>query len=90
MGASFIYWKWLAFEFRKRDEFSTVAQMLGDLTTRRDLGEQSEIVLTISSAMHKLLLEKGIVHGVDRNEWLTPLLNDHNEIASEVCRLENG
>lgn len=83
------YWKWLAFEFRKRKEFTGVAELLETLVHEIDLAKKAETVLSISSMLHDMLMREGIVHGMNPNKWLTPLLNDHNEIVAELTVVQN-
>lgn len=84
------YWKWLAFEFRKREESCNIAVLLDSLARDADLHRQAKTVLMISKELHEMLLRNKIVRGANPNKWLTPLLNDHNEIADELSALQTS
>ena len=84
------YWKWLAAEFRKRDEFRDVADLLARLVDYTDFSMQSNIVLEISEIMHSMLVKKGYVGKMTPNKSVTPLFNDHNEIQMNLTECMNS
>lgn len=50
-----VYWKWLAFEFRKHSAAQFLDPLLKTLTTSTDLSEQVDLVNEICDFVHKLL-----------------------------------
>ncbi|MGC2491967.1 DUF4037 domain-containing protein [Candidatus Binatus sp.] len=81
MGRDFTpFWKWLAFEFRKRPEAADYVQMLEELVSIQMIERQVKIVQRICSAVHQQLLEGGWVTGKGGNPDLLPLLNDRLEL----------
>ncbi len=83
MGRDFTpYWKWLAFEFRKRPEAAVHVHMLEELVSTRLIERQVEIVQRICSVVHQQLLDGGWVTGKGGNPYLLPLLNDRLELEN--------
>jgi hypothetical protein len=83
MGRDFTpYWKWLAFEFRKRSEAQPYLGMLDELVSIRLLERQVEIVQGVCALVHRQLLDGGWVTGKGGNPYLLPLLNDKLELES--------
>ncbi|HET6251445.1 MAG TPA: DUF4037 domain-containing protein [Tepidisphaeraceae bacterium] len=76
------YWKWLAFEFRKRPEAQAYVKMLDDLVSVRLIQRQVEIVQSVCALIHRQLLEGGWVTGKGGNPYLLPLLNDKLELEN--------
>ena len=76
------YWKWLAFEFRKRSEAQPYVLMLDELVSIRLIERQVEIVQSVCALVHKQLLDGGWVTGKDGNPYLLPLLNDKLELEN--------
>jgi Domain of unknown function (DUF4037) len=76
------YWKWLAFEFRKRSEAQPYVKMLEELVSIRLIERQVEIVQAVCALVHRQLLDGGWVTGKDRNPYLLPLLNDKIELEN--------
>jgi len=74
------FWKWLAFEFRKRPEAKPYAPILEELVATRDIGEQVQLVTRICGMVHESLLNSGWVTGENASPWLLPLLNDKAEL----------
>jgi hypothetical protein len=79
------YWKWLAYEFRKRTEAQPYAQMLEELVSIRLVERQVEIVQSVCGLVHRQLLQSGWVTGEGGNPYLLPLLNDKIELDSPDC-----
>jgi hypothetical protein len=59
------YWKWLAFEFRKRMEAQPYLPMLDELVSIRLVERQVEIVPSVCALVHRQLLEDP-----DRDRWV--------------------
>jgi hypothetical protein len=78
------YWKWLAFEFRKRSEAQPYLLMLEELVSIRLIERQVEIVQSACALVHRQLLNGGWVTGKGGNPYLLPLLNDKLELESPV------
>lgn len=76
------YWKWLAFEFRKRPVAVDYAPLLMRLVQSGDRTEQAGMVRQICTQLHTRLLREKLVTGAKANQWLLPLLNDANELAN--------
>jgi hypothetical protein len=76
------YWKWLAFEFRKRSEAQPYVKMVDELVSIHLLGRQVEIVQSVCELVHRQLLDGGWVTGKGGNPYLLPLLNDKLELES--------
>lgn len=76
------YWKWLAFEFRKRLEARPYLPMLDELVSSRLLERQVEIVQNVCALVHRQLLDGGWVTGKGGNPYLLPLLNDKLELEN--------
>ena len=76
------YWKWLAFEFRKRPEAQPYVKMLDELVSIRHIERQVEIVQSVCALVHRQLLDGGWVTGTGGNPYLLPLLNDKLELES--------
>jgi uncharacterized protein DUF4037 len=79
------YWKWLAFEFRKRPEAQPYVKMLDELVSIRHIDRQVEIVQSVCGLVHRQLLDGGWVTGAGGNPYLLPLLNDKLELESPDC-----
>jgi Domain of unknown function (DUF4037) len=77
------YWKWLAYEFRKRSEARSYVGLLEELVSIRTIERQVEIVQSVCALVHRQLVDEGWVTGEGGNSYLLPLLNDKIE-------LENG
>jgi hypothetical protein len=83
MGRDFTpYWKWLAFEFRKRSEAQPYITMLEELVSIRLIERQVEIVQSVCALVHQQLVDGGWVIGKGANPYLLPLLNDKIELES--------
>ena len=78
------YWKWLAFEFRKRMEAQPYVHMLDELVSIRLIERQVEIVQTVCILVHQQLLDGRWVTGKGGNPYLLPLLNDKLELENPV------
>jgi Domain of unknown function (DUF4037) len=76
------YWKWLAFEFRKRPEAQPYVKMLDELVSIHHIERQVEIVQSVCALVHRQLLDGGWVTGTGGNPYLLPLLNDKLELES--------
>jgi len=76
------YWKWLAFEFRKRSDAQPYVKMLEDLVSIRLIERQVEIVQSVCAMVHQQLMDGGWVTGTGGNPYLLPLLNDKLELES--------
>lgn len=74
------YWKWLAFEFRKRREARPYVSLLEELVSIHSVERQAEIVQKLCALVHQQLLEGGWVPGEGGNPYLLPLLNDKMEL----------
>lgn len=74
------YWKWLAFEFRKRPEAEPYLRLLEELISIRDIERQAEIVQSVCALVHRQLREGGWVTGKGGNPYLLPLLRDKLEL----------
>jgi len=74
------YWKWLAFEFRKRPEASPYVPMLEELMASFDIQEQVQLVTGVCGIVHEQLLSLGWVTGENANPFWLPLLNDKVEL----------
>jgi hypothetical protein len=74
------YWKWLAFEFRKRSEAQPYLRMLEELVSIHLIERQVEIVQSVCTLVHRQLLDGGWVTGKGGNPYLLPLLNDKLEL----------
>jgi hypothetical protein len=74
------YWKWLAFEFRKRPEAAAYVQMLEELVSIQRIERQVEIVQRVCALVHRQLLDSGWVTGKGGNPYLLPLFNDKFEL----------
>jgi len=77
------YWKWLAYEFRKRPQAQPYVALLEELVSTRVIARQVEIVQTVCALVHRQLVDERWVTGEGGNPYLLPLLNDKIE-------LENG
>lgn len=73
------YWKWLAFEFRKRPEAQPYTALLEELVSVRTIDRQVEIVQTVCALVHRQLVDGGWVTGEGGNPYLLPLLKDYLE-----------
>jgi Domain of unknown function (DUF4037) len=83
MGRDFTpYWKWLAFEFRKRPEAQAYVKILDELVSIRDIERQVAIVQEVCALVHRQLMDGGWVTGEAGNPYLLPLLNDKLELES--------
>lgn len=76
------YWKWLAFEFRKRPEAQPYLTMLAELVSTRLIEGQVEIVQSVCALVHRQLVDGGWVTGKGGNPYVLPLLNDKIELES--------
>jgi hypothetical protein len=76
------YWKWLAFEFRRRPESAPYVAMLQELVASRDVERQVELVNRVCAMVHEQLLTLKWVTGKNANPWLLPLLNAKNELEA--------
>jgi hypothetical protein len=76
------YWKWLAFEFRKRMEAQPYLPMLDELVSIRLIERQVEIVQSVCALVHRQLLDGRWVTGQGGNPHLLPLLNDKLELEN--------
>lgn len=74
------YWKWLAFEFRKRPAAAGYTPLLDKLVSTADIEQQAQLVTDISGLVHQQLIAEGWVSGRGGRRLL-PLLNDHSELA---------
>lgn len=74
------YWKWLAFEFRKRSRAAPYSPLLEQLVSTEDVGRQAQLVTDVCARVHEDLVEGGWVTGRGGKPWLLPLLNDHREL----------
>jgi len=74
------YWKWLAFEFRKRPGAQPYIAMLEELVSVGLIERQVEIVESVCALVHQQLLDGGWVTGKGGNPYLLPLLNDKIEL----------
>jgi hypothetical protein len=74
------YWKWLAFEFRKRPEAQPYVDMLEELVSIRHIDRQVEIVQSVCALVHQQLVDGGWVTGKGGNPHILPLLNDKIEL----------
>jgi uncharacterized protein DUF4037 len=79
------YWKWLAFEFRKRSEAQRYVKLLDELVSIWLIERQVEIVQRVCALVHRQLLEGGWVTGKGGNPYLLPLLNDKLELENPDC-----
>ena len=73
------YWKWLAFEFRKRPEAAVYTPLLEALVVSRDIEEQVSLVKRICAMVHQQLVDADWVTGTG-SRFLSPLLNDKIEL----------
>jgi hypothetical protein len=76
------YWKWLAFEFRKREEAQPYVRMLEELVSIQVVERQVEIVQRVCALIHQQLLDGDWVTGKGGSPYLLPLLNDKLELES--------
>ncbi len=76
------YWKWLAFEFRKRPEAAAYLPMLEELISIQRIERQVEIVQRVCALVHRQLIDSGWVTGKGGNPYLLPLLNDKYELEN--------
>jgi len=76
------YWKWLAFEFRKRGEAQRYVRLLEELVSIQVVERQVDIVQRVCALVHRQLLDGGWVTGRGGNPYLLPLLNDKCELES--------
>lgn len=74
------YWKWLAFEFRKRPEAVAYVQILEELVSSKLVERQVEIVQRVCALVHQQLMDSEWVTGKGGNPHLLPLLNDRFEL----------
>ena len=81
MGRDFApYWKWLAYEFRKRSEAQPYVKLLEELVSIRLIERQIEIVESVCALVHRQLLDGVWVTGEGGNPYVLPLLNDKIEL----------
>jgi len=76
------YWKWLAFEFRKRSEAQPYVKMLEELVSISLIERKVEIVQSVCAMVHQQLIDGGWVTGTIENPYLLPLLNDKLELEN--------
>ena len=74
------YWKWLAFEFRKRPQADAYASLLEELVSIHAIERQVDVVQKVCGLVHRQLLDDGWVTGRGGNPFLLPLLNDRIEL----------
>lgn len=74
------YWKWLAFEFRKRTEAKDYVNLREELVSIRDIERQVIIVQRLCAILHQELMDRGWVTGKGAKPYLMPLLNDKLEL----------
>ncbi len=74
------YWKWLAYEFRKRPEAPAYVPLLEELVSCGVIERQVEIVQSVCALVHRQLVDGGWVTGNGGNPYLLPLLNDNIEL----------
>ncbi len=79
------YWKWLAFEFRKRSEAEAYTSLLDELVSTNTIERQVGLVQRVSALVHSQLVEGGWVSGKNGNPYLLPLLNDKLELENEAA-----
>jgi hypothetical protein len=72
------YWKWLAFEFRKRPAAAPYTPLLEALVSTDDVEQQARWVTDICAMVHEQLIAGGWVSG--RGGRRLPLLNDKIEL----------
>ncbi len=84
------YWKWLAFEFRKRPEAQPYITMLEELVSIRLIERQVEIVQTVCALVHQQLVDRGWVSGKGGNPYLLPLLNDKIELERPASTVSSA
>jgi hypothetical protein len=73
------YWKWLAFEFRKRPSAAGYAPLVEALVSAGDIEQQARLVTEICAMLHEQLVAGGWVTGRGGRRLL-PLLNDKLEL----------
>jgi hypothetical protein len=78
------YWKWLAFEFRKRPEAQLYVTMLEELVSIHLIERQVDIVQSVCAFVHRQLVDGGWVTGTGGNPYLLPLLNDKIELEASA------
>jgi hypothetical protein len=78
------YWKWLAFEFRKRPEAQPYVKMLEELVSSLLIERQVEIIQSVCALVHRQLVDGGWVTGKGGNPYLLPLLNDKLELERRL------
>jgi Domain of unknown function (DUF4037) len=78
------YWKWLAYEFRKRPEAGRYVALLDELVSIRGVERQVQIVQSVCALVHRQLVDGGWVTGEGGNPYLLPLLNDKIELENGV------
>ncbi|MGP0075262.1 MAG: DUF4037 domain-containing protein [Bryobacteraceae bacterium] len=78
------YWKWLAFEFRKRPEAQPYVKMLEELVSVQVIERQVDIVQSVCSLVHRQLVDGGWVTGEGGNPYVLPLLNDKIELEASL------
>ncbi len=76
------YWKWLAFEFRKRPEAQPYVKMLEELVSVQVIERQVDIVQSVCALVHRQLVDGGWVTGKAGNPYVLPLLNDKLELEN--------
>lgn len=76
------YWKWLAFEFRKRPEAQPYVKMLEELVSVQVVERQVDIVQSVCALVHRQLVDGGWVTGKGGNPYVLPLLNDKIELEN--------
>ncbi len=58
--------------------------LLTDLVTAGTIDAQVSLIKEICRLVHEDLLRSGVITGEQPNEWLLPLLNDHNELRRRL------
>jgi hypothetical protein len=81
------YWKWLGHQFRQLPEAAAYLPELERLSNSMDWAEQAKLIKALSARLHSQIRASEFVSGKNRNKWLLPLLNDHNELKSRAIEL---
>lgn len=83
------YWKWLAFEFRKRPAAALLDPHLRALSNAGDLAEKAEHVREVCAALHQLLEEANLANP-DISWHPHPLLCDVAHLENQLGDLKEG
>ncbi|KAI9003808.1 hypothetical protein DFJ74DRAFT_693793 [Hyaloraphidium curvatum] len=85
LGGDFApYWKWLPREFSKLPESAWYEERLKIVAADGDLAVRGEAIKEICVRLRKELLDGGVITGEEDNEWLTGLLNAHEEMGRRL------